>query len=233
MCFLKELFAKSKRFSFDLHKAFPDDCESSVKLLRLLSAANDIVFLQRLYLDYAHQKDDVGKEVKHAEGNFILLLAMGFLREGLSAFKHLYEDPAAKKLFPKLDKEGREALSFLESETYGATSLHEDVLKDIRDDATFHYQYGSYVKALCSIRQHTGHFIIGQTPAATRFLIADDIRSEIVRSSIDFSRPDDNDVRDRTERIFKAMGRLVSFSHWFLIAYLDEHHIEVISDNND
>ena len=67
--------------------------------------------------------------------------------------------------------------------------------------------------------------MVGLTPAESRFLVADDVRSEIFRGHIDFDSNEDEEDK-KMERLMVAMGEFMKFARGFLIAYLEHRKVK-------
>lgn len=220
-CSFDDLFDRIAKFAFDMTTAFPAGSALSVTVISLLVASNDVTFLQRWYLRYENQGGEgIHKEINNSEKTFIFYLTLGFLKEGMMVFRRLLQDKIAKQLFKKLDADGKKALEALKKESDGNSSLYNTLLRGLRNDVAFHYLPLPYSEALRTIGQKKGHFIVGRTAAETRYLIADDMRSEVLRSYINFDI-DGEDEKGKMRRLFALMGNLIDFTNRFLIVYLN------------
>ncbi len=216
-CTLDDLFDRTIRVTFDLRTAFPAEKDLSAKVISLLAASNDVTFLRRLWLRYENQSESgILERVRGGEKAFIFFLELGFLREGMKAFRRLLEDKIASQLFKKMDAGSKKAFESLKKESDDKNSLYAFLI-DIRNDVVFHYQLKAYAQALHTIKQEKGDLVVGQTFAETRFLVADDIRSEIMRTSINF---DIDAEHEKMERLKVAANNLMIFSNGFSFAYL-------------
>jgi putative transcriptional regulator len=221
-CKTDDLFDHTTKLSFDLSAAFPPDDKLSTAVLPLLAAAQDITFLQLMILRYENEiSSGIRREIRNGEKTFTLYLALGFLNEGMNVFRRMLNGKTARLLCSKLESSSKDAFEILKQE-----SCHQhDLLKNLRHGVSFHYNEQPYCNALQSIKQKKGHFIIGQTAAETRYLVADDVRSEILRSYIDFDSKDKTE-KEKMSRIITLMGKFIEFSNGFLIAYLEHRKVK-------
>jgi len=222
-CSSDELVDRTKEIVFDLATAFPKDDDLATDVISLLAATNDITFLQGLDLHYRAVQGT--REKQSCEQVFVFNLAIGFLREGMKVFRRLILSPHARTLFNRLNNESKTAFEALKKDSDGEGSLYNTYLNDLRNDAAFHYHREPYSKALSTIRQKEGHFLVGLTPAESRFLVADDVRSEIFRGHIDFDSNEDEEDK-KMERLMVAMGEFMKFARGFLIAYLEHRKVK-------
>jgi hypothetical protein len=225
-CAQDDLVDPSIELEFDLESAFPADDEFAADVLCFFAAAHDITFLQGLYLKWKLRAGE-GAQTR-SEQIFIFNLAIGYLREGMIVFRRLV-DPAHKdelsKILKILNKDSKSAYEELKKESDGEKSFYNTYLRGLRNEAIFHYKRSPFMHALSSTKQEKGHLLVGMTYGETRFLIADDIRSEVFRSHIDFDREDRREA-DKFRRIIKTMKNIGLFAAGLILAYFESRQIK-------
>lgn len=224
-CTFDDLFDRTTKFTFDLQAAFPADDDLSSMVMALLTVANDLTFLKKLQI-YHDLSEGSGaqKEVSAGVQSFIFFLTIGFLMEGLNIFRTIENNKVAQELFLKLDKGGKKSFEFLQKKLDG----NGLALKKMRNQVGFHYNdQKCYLNALKSIKQKMGDFIVGPTAAETRFLVADDIRSEVLRSHIDFDNIGSKVEQDKMRRVVEGLGHINTFCQSFLLVYIDYRKVQL------
>jgi hypothetical protein len=215
-------------WKFTIKDWFDEADPLSRDILKLLAADEDLLNIERfkeiLEVDRLGEQADQITKIKRDRAQFFLLrLRLGFLHNVFEeVINNTYKNRKGKKRRPSLDElvkgmgqKVRTAYEELQN-TMRASKRAMKAIDGFRNRASFHYEDGSFKKALALIGSETGEMIVNSTEK--------DLHSIVAYQVLDFipsGRLSKDEVIEIKEEIELLQGKL----HAFTFALFDEYFL--------
>jgi hypothetical protein len=200
--------------SFKPKSLFPPDDSTSVSLLTLMAATNEVRHLQRLLIEALEAQAGTSEPeqiMRRGETNYLFRMLCGHLYEAGLVFQRLSKLPAADlDRWLAGDREGQAALAtiraiFLDTSPGG---WFERVLGAIRNSTAFHYNESEIRKAL---NAHTddGRILASAVRGVGRYEITDQFMARSLFKAVGWGEKEFREAGQKAIELAGALGILV------------------------
>ena len=219
---------KTKMLGFKIKEVLPPDDGLAMFLLVMMATYNDLVYLTQWSDMEWTESDHAGqRRIDAGEEFFQARLACSFFHEFFEAFDRLLASRAFKSFRSRLSQKGQQALD--ELNRMKKRSDIRNLLKQTRNQATFHYQEEEFKAALMQILPHYDSAQIvriqynDEQQFSYYYPLADNIRLRIALGMSPTDEP-----KPKLDRVVKLVKDLLgSFA-----IFLDEFHRAYVGNRN-
>jgi hypothetical protein len=213
---------------FAVGKFFPWHDPLAVDVVRLMAVDEDLANIERLKeileVDRPTAEADEISRAKWNRIQFLLArIRLGFLS---NAWKDIFEKeergkPSLKDLLAGMSKKVQEAYKEA-CEAVAASPRAKNVIRDFRNQASFHYGYTQFQNGLKLVADDTGEIIVNPTENDLHFIVAYQVIDVI---------PAGRPSKVAVERLLMEIEMIQGKLHAFIVALADEFVFRQVEKN--